>query len=489
MKTKPIHFSKNLQNSIWNILEVVLSPLILFLSIPLFLEQLGNEDYGIWMFVNTVIIVFQTFNLGLNFSTYKHVSEAISNKNKQEITTTLNVNLSLNIIIFILVIFLISAFTFSIHKFDIFIDNADIKTKLISCIFIGLVIIFTKLTEQILYNVYRAFENFKYVTVITILIKLVTVVGNIFIAYQTQNIIYILIFTAFTSVVGLIINYAQLVKFIPSYSFKFTLSKILIKKEINYSLFIWLQSIAVIITYQGDRFLVSYEFGISTLTLYAIVAKLFNHIHMAFGAFTSWVFPQVAKNKNDKVLIFNMYLATRNISVVFSIFLLCLFCLLTKPIFLIWIGSEKFNEMSEYVKWFSIFEFFFIFTIIPNYFLNASGHEKFNLKMVLMFTSINLLGIVIGFLILKTTVGILIGLALSTIIGMFILHYKMAKKFDESNKSTLNVALLFIPSFFGSGTAWFDSYSLKMLSFSLCMLSLYLIYIKLFRTDFKLLTE
>jgi len=169
--------------------------------------------------------------------------------------------------------------------------------------------------------------------------------------------------------------------------------------------------------------------------------------------------------------------------------LLCLFCLLTKPIFLIWIGSEKFNEMSEYVKWFSIFEFFFIFTIIPNYFLNASGHEKFNLKMVLMFTSINLLGIVIGFLILKTTVGILIGLALSTIIGMFILHYKMAKKFDESNKSTLNVALLFIPSFFGSGTAWFDSYSLKMLSFSLCMLSLYLIYIKLFRTDFKLLTE
>ena len=235
MKTKPIHFSKNLQNSIWNILEVVLSPLILFLSIPLFLEQLGNEDYGIWMFVNTVIIVFQTFNLGLNFSTYKHVSEAISNKNKQEITTTLNVNLSLNIIIFILVIFLISAFTFSIHKFDIFIDNADIKTKLISCIFIGLVIIFTKLTEQILYNVYRAFENFKYVTVITILIKLVTVVGNIFIAYQTQNIIYILIFTAFTSVVGLIINYAQLVKFKPSYSFKFTLSKILIKKEINYS--------------------------------------------------------------------------------------------------------------------------------------------------------------------------------------------------------------------------------------------------------------
>jgi len=489
MKNKSITSSNNLQNSIWNILEVVLSPLILFASIPLFLYQLGDEDYGIWMFVNTVIIVFQTVNLGLNFSTYKHISEAISNANHNEIKTTLNVNLSLNILISILVILLISILSFSIYKYDVFIDNSEIKEKLISCIFIGAFIIFTKLTEQILYNVYRAFENFKYVTIITILIKLVTVLGNIIITYQTQNIVYILLFTAFTALIGLVVNYSQLVKFIPNYSFKFTLSKVLIKKEINYSLFIWLQSIAVILTYQGDRFIVSYKFGLVTLTLYAIVSTLFNHIHMAIGALTSWVFPQIVKNKADKVFIFNMYLTTRNISVVFSIILLCLFCLLSEPIFSIWLGTEKFNEMADYIKWFSIFEFFFIFTIIPNYFLNASGHEKFNLKMVLLFTSINVVGIITGLLIYKTSVGMLIGLAFSTIVSMFILHYKIAQKFNSNKKSILNIALLFIPSFFGSGTAWFDNYSLKLLFFILCIFSLYFIYIKYYKTNFKVLTE
>ena len=289
--------------------------------------------------------------------------------------------------------------------------------------------------------------------------------------------------------IGLVVNYSQLVKFIPNYSFKFTLSKVLIKKEINYSLFIWLQSIAVILTYQGDRFIVSYKFGLVTLTLYAIVSTLFNHIHMAIGALTSWVFPQIVKNKADKVFIFNMYLTTRNISVVFSIILLCLFCLLSEPIFSIWLGTEKFNEMADYIKWFSIFEFFFIFTIIPNYFLNASGHEKFNLKMVLLFTSINVVGIITGLLIYKTSVGMLIGLAFSTIVSMFILHYKIAQKFNSNKKSILNIALLFIPSFFGSGTAWFDNYSLKLLFFILCIFSLYFIYIKYYKTNFKVLTE
>jgi O-antigen/teichoic acid export membrane protein len=145
--------------------------------------------------------------------------------------------------------------------------------------------------------------------------------------------------------------------------------------------------------------------------------------------------------------------------------------------------------MADYIKWFSIFEFFFIFTIIPNYFLNASGHEKFNLKMVLLFTSINVVGIITGLLIYKTSVGMLIGLAFSTIVSMFILHYKIAQKFNSNKKSILNIALLFIPSFFGSGTAWFDNYSLKLLFFILCIFSLYFIYIKYYKTNFKVLTE
>ena len=78
MNFKKILASRNLQNSFWNITEVLLTPFVFFVSIPIFLEQLGTQDYGIWMFVNAVIVTMQVFNMGLNFSTYKHVSTSLA---------------------------------------------------------------------------------------------------------------------------------------------------------------------------------------------------------------------------------------------------------------------------------------------------------------------------------------------------------------------------------------------------------------------------
>ncbi|BDS09656.1 oligosaccharide flippase family protein [Aureispira anguillae] len=490
MNFKLLKSSKNLQNSIWNIIEVLLSPLILFISIPIFLEQLGAQEYGIWMFVNTVIVVMQAFNLGLNYSTYKHVSTSISNKAQQQIYDTLNTNLSLTVVIFFVGLFFCSLLSLSIYYLDWFVDPNTTKKRLILCLLIGAVILFTKLAEQILYNVYRAYENFKYVTVISVAIKIITVLGNIALAIFFQNIIYILCFTAITASLGLLINYRILHQFIPNYRYQFILSKSLVKHEINYSLYIWLQSIAIILTYQGDRLLVSYGFSLSVLSYYAIVSTIYNHIHMAFAAITAWIFPQIAKNQNNKQLIFDIYINSRNITAVLSIVLLCLFCLLSKPLFTIWLGTEHYMQIKDYLRWFSIFEFFFIFTIIPNYFLNASGNEKFSLKMVLSFTGLNMMGILLGFFFYQTTIAMLVGLVVTTIVGMYWYHLNIVIQFDSSKQQRqLKLLLLFTPSLLGSGTAFFDVLYLQLLAFALCLISLYFVFIRNPLTNFKLLLQ
>lgn len=482
--------SKNLQNSIWNIIEVLLSPLILFISIPIFLEQLGTEDYGIWMFVNTVVVVMQAFNLGLNYSTYKHVSTAISQEDKKQICNTLNTNLSLTAIIFCVAVLFCFLLSYTIYYWDWFVDKNSIKERLISCLLIGSVILFTKLSEQILYNVYRAYEDFKYVTIITVVIKLITVFGNIIIAIFFQDIVAILLFTAATAVTGLLLNYRILHRFIPDYKYTFTLSPTLIEHEIRYSLYVWLQSIAVIIVYQGDRLLVSYGFNLTVLSYYAIVATIFNHIHMAFAAITAWIFPQIAKNQDNKKLIFEIYLNARNITAILSIILLCLFCLLTKPIFSIWLGTEHYLQLKDYLKWFSIFEFFFIFTIIPNYFLNASGNEQFSLKMTFLFTGLNLVGILGGFFLYHSTTAMLVGLVLTTILAMYFYHLNITLRFRQpKERQYFKLLLLFLPSLLGSGTAFFDNVYLQLLSFFLCLLSVYYIFVRHSFTNFKLLLQ
>ena len=489
MKFKEILASRNLKNSIWNLVEVLLGPAILFVSIPVFLAQLGAEDYGIWMLVNSIVIVMQAFNLGLNFSTYKHVSVAIAQNQKEQISNTLNTNLSFTVLILMASLIVASLLCLGIYFNNWFVENPMVKPRLITAIFIGMIILFGKLTEQILYSVYRAFEDFKYVTILSIFFKLITVLGSIAIALSTQNVVYVLAFTAAVTLLGIFANYKLLFRFVPHYKFRFVLNRSLIKHEISYSLFIWIQSIAVIIVYQGDRLLVSYKFGLAALSFYAIVATLFNHIHMAFGAMTSWIFPQVAKNKEDKSFVFDLYLRTRNVSLVMSMVLLAFFCLISEPLFTFWLGEKNFAQMANYVKWFSVFEFFLIFSNIPILFLNASGHEKFGLKLVILFTSINFTGILIGLLASNSLLGMVIGLAVSIIPGMYILHYSVLKKFDKHPTSWFVLGLLFLPSFFGSGIAVFDSFPIKLVCFLFCVVSVYLVYFKQQKTSFKIMVE
>ncbi len=478
-----------MQNSIWNLIEVLLGPAILFISIPIFLKQLGAEDYGIWMFVNAMVIVMQAFNLGLSFSTYKNVSIAISEKNNEQISRTLNTNLSVTVLILGVCLIASSFICLGIYNFDWFIENEEVKPRLITAIFIGMALLTGKLTEQILYNVYRAFENFKYVTILSILMKTIIVVGNIIIAVLTQNVVYVLLFSAIVTLLGIILNYKLISRFVPGYKFKFLINKKLVKHEISYSFFIWIQGIAVIIVYQGDKFLVSYKFGLAALSFYAIVATLFNHIHMAFAAMTSWVFPKMAKNKDDKEFIFDLYNRTKNISIVLSVFLLSLFCLVSKPLFTIWLGADNYLIIADYIKWFSIFEFFFIFTHIPLIFLNASDNERLSLKIVVIYAFINFSGMLIGLFVFKSITAMLIGQAISIIPGMYWMYYIISFKFDKVNHNPFVLFSLFIPSFFGSGIAFFDDYVLKLICFVCCLLSMFIFYFKLQKTNFKIMVE
>ena len=133
-------------------MEVVLSPLLFFISIPIFINLLGEKDFGLWMFVTSIVIFMQSMNLGLPFSTYKHVSTGIENKNKIAISKTLNTNISLTIIL-VFICFVISGILhLGIINLDWFIENTKDKETLVYGLYIGMGILTVKFLEQIFYK-------------------------------------------------------------------------------------------------------------------------------------------------------------------------------------------------------------------------------------------------------------------------------------------------------------------------------------------------
>lgn len=480
---------KNLNNSIWNVLEVLLTPLIFFLSIPVFLNLLGLEKYGLWMLVNSIVVVMQAFNLGLSFSTYRNVAEAIKRDDTQRIFSTINTNLTLNLLIFAVAALVGLVLSAGIYEYDWFIEGSIKRTELIISVLIGVLILFLKLTEQIVFNVFRAFEVFKYVTIIAVSVKIFVVLTNIGIAYFYQSIPLILVSTAFFTLAGILTSFYFLKQFLPSYRFTFSWNERLIRKEIDYALLIWLQNVAVICVYQGDRLVVSYLFGLSALSYYAIVSTLFNHIHMALSSLTSWVFPRTIKRKGSEEDAQRFYVKVRNLSIVASVFLLSVFSMISEPLLSLWLGIDRFASLQSILRGFLIFEFFFIFTIVPNHFLNGSSRELFQLKNVGMYTFFNALGIGLGALLFDSVEAMVYGLALTSVFGMLFYHFKINRSLKYLQVGEGNLLKLFIPSLLGSMIVYADTYLLKLGLFMAVLISIYFVYIKGNRSDYKILLQ
>lgn len=476
--------SKNISNTFWNILEVSLAPLIFFISIPLFLNILGEEAFGIWMLMNSIIIIMQVFNFGLNLSIYKHMSLAIARSNWKDAKTTLNANITLNFLLFCLVVITVVILGWGISEFNWFVTDSENKDLVIKCLWICPIVLNVKFLEQIFYNVFKAFEEFKYVTWLSIGIKVLTVTCGLLLAHFTKDIWNIILATGVIGTTGVLLSYYLIHKKIPNYSFEFVLDTQTWSNELKYAFFTWIQSVAIIIVYQGDRLFVSHFFGVVILGQYTIIATLFNHIHMGLSAITPWIFPQLIKlQEKGKEHLFNFYLNVRNMGLIVSILLLLMFSLCGSQLLSFWLGSKVFVEIEIYLNWFLAFQFFFCFSIPSSYFLNAAGYEKLNTKLVLMFTGLNLIGMYGSYLIFGSLESILMGLCVSTSIGMYLLHLKIAETFSGKFE-VLETTKLFIPSIFGAISVFFDV-ELKILFIALSLFSLYATYIIRLKTNIR----
>jgi O-antigen/teichoic acid export membrane protein len=469
--------SANFRNSVWNIAEVLLTPAVFFVSIPLFLHLLGAEGYGEWMFFNTLIVVLQLFDFGLSISTYKHIAQNIATNRTKASAVLLHTNILLSLFI-CLGIVLLFLLLYSLRGYlPQGLARLVISADGLICTLISCGILFTRLAEKILYSAFRAYEQFKTVTILSIFSKLIVVPATALMAYLYQSVTGILFTVLVFQFLGLVLLRLRLRPYleVDFFSFRFRLTSL--RLQLGYSVYAWLQSIAVVVAYQMDRLFVSLAFGMATLSYYSIAAALFSYIHMALMALTPWLFPKVARMAAKPEKVQYLYFYARNITAVISIPLLTLFGVMYPYVIPWWLGAGRFEEVDGFLKWFTVFELFFIFTINQYTYLNAAGQARLALLITLMFTGLNILGLALGYWWVGTPESLPAGLALSSVPAMYCLHYIMGRYLKQSN-SALHSLLLIIPSLCASGIVLFSTVYVQICLVLPLVLSLYFIFLK-----------
>ena len=243
---------------------------------------------------------------------------------------------------------------------------------------------------------------------------------------------------------------------------------------------------AIVITFQCDRFFVLTYIGLSTLTYYGLVATLFNHIHMGFSAIVPWLAPKVTRLNTQGVDSKELYMTSRNLCLVIALFTLLIFSVTCAPLLKMVLSIDKYNYTVEYIKLFTLFELFFVYTIVPNSYLNAVGQEKLNFNIVLFYCTVIIIGMLTGYKIYKTAEGILIGLIAATAISVFVQNLFIGKKIFTETRWP-NTFILFLPALLISICVISEAVLLKSVFFILSLISLYLVFIRYNRINLNLI--
>ncbi|MES2618777.1 MAG: oligosaccharide flippase family protein [Bacteroidota bacterium] len=476
--------SRNFKNSIANFLDVFLYPVLFFVFTPFFIDRLGEKSFGVWILVNSIMISMQVFNLGLGTAVLKNVAKYLGSGEKIKIVSTINTNFSLSCIIHLVCILAGAFLGVGIRYFSFFNIESEFVNLASAGAMLGGVMVGFKFYEQIISYTFKAFERFDIAAFINSGIRLAILFVNILLVYLGYGLLILLVVNILFSLVGVFIGFVMIKSYLPDFKFRLQLTKANVSKELTFALWTWFQSLAIIITFQFDRFFVVTEMGLKTLTYYGLVATMFNHIHMGFNSIVPWLAPKITKMQARGRDVTELYYRSRNISLLLGLSALMVFSLVNVPVFRALLDDEKFSNTQSFIEMFTLFELFFVYAIVPGYFLNAAGHEKLYFKVVLFYCGCIITGMLTGYYLLHNATGLLAGMIVATAITM-IVQNQIINNIIFKQKGITDSLQLFSPVFVIALMVITTNPYLKAGLFTLSVVVLYTVFIKVYQLKFS----
>ena len=362
---------------IYKILSMGLS----YFSIPLFLKYLGQQDYGLWMTIFSIVSWIYTFDLGIGNGLKNKLTESLTKKNyneAREYITTGYIVLGI-IAICILTLGLIGIKVIDIGKFlniDFYSEN---YIKLIFEIVFAMTIL--NFIVFLYKTFYLSIHNSSIMNLGNFLFQLLFIISLYILNYynKVSLITVSIIYPGINLILGLFFTkkffnkYKELTPSIKSFSKK----KIKGIGSIGISFFIIQISVLFILTV--DNLLITKYVGTDAVASYSIVSKLFQSFIVLESIISvpMWTLFLDSYIKKDKKWILNIFKKI-NILFLFLIIVIIVVIFLAPYIIKIWIGREIFIPKYLILLW-GIFVLNRVYGDIHMIFINGTG--KIHLQM------------------------------------------------------------------------------------------------------------
>ncbi len=405
--------SKNINNAAWSVVDAVVYPALMLLATPVFIEKLGVEMYGLWMFINTIMASIGVLNIGLGDATVKFVSKYLASGEKEKVNKVIGATYSVYLVLCGAVMLVAVAVSFVLKEYNWLHLSKERNELVFYTIQIAGLTLGLKFMEQIFLAVFKGYERYDVAAKISTIGKVTTLGANLILVLLNFSLIYIFIGSCMLTLAYLLVEAWLVYRFSNFKSFLPSFEKLYIREVFSFGIWTWFQSILGIFSGQIDKFIVVSVSDIKTFAYYSIAFTIFTQIHGVFSASVSWIFPVVSKKIYMGQQVKSMYNKIQFYFLGGVAVLLTAFYLIKDPFILLWLKQDTYDHTIDFIRLFVAVNMITAINVVPNYFFSGSSHFKLSTIFTAMTLVSRMVLIPLTYYLLGT-LGLMYGVLLST---------------------------------------------------------------------------
>ncbi len=410
--------SRHLSYSFWGVLDTVCYPILYFALTPSLIRYMGPVAFGFWLLLNTLITVLQLFNFNFGITAMRPIAQARAAGNSAHVAAVINSLLRTTFVQFLLICVL-GVLLFAFIRNTQWSREALLQPYGPWCFFLAAALAGLKYFEQLFQNTLKAYDRFRAASVLNMVSRSGALILSVIVAAIWPNIIFwVLLGNIGWTLLSIGLQLFATERMLPFYKPGIPSNRNLQRNLLQYSMWPWLQSIFVVLTFQADRFWVTGYAGLREVSHYALVATMFNHIHMIFSAMVAWAFPLIVGKYTRQEGHESQYRFINSLLVLFATAALCIFYLISPWLLPAWVGQETYLGLKPYVQSFTAFELAFVHSIMPLMLLNGTGRERVATFSVLICCGLCFSLMMAGLWFYHSPVALVQGMTIGAVLGI-----------------------------------------------------------------------
>lgn len=336
------------KNIISNWANILISMASVFLLFPFMTKTLGEDQYGIWLYVTSVTGYFELLKLGVPLANVRFISKYLANNQSEDA----NAVISTNLVFFTLIglVTLIMGLVASYNLEHVFaIPNEYLHSAKIAMVFAALNVSISFVAE-LFQGVMFALHDFVKINVLKSLIVMLRLLAFFMLVVKHNGIIMVSYIILFFTVVQGLFTFALAKRYFKDMRVRFRgVRKEIFSEVTKYSIFVMLLQLAGTMSFQTDAIVIGSFLSVSLILTFTIASNIMNYLMQFVVGISTVLMPKVSslEAKNDTTAIADVYY--KYCFLTFSMALpVCSFLVMSGGDFIaIWMGEQYRNSSGH----------------------------------------------------------------------------------------------------------------------------------------------